>query len=65
MAYSKRKYFQLTYPDRVLLSYWKARGLSLSEIALRIGVHKSTVSRELKRNGGLPLLDSPERSSRA
>src|ERR1700685_3083760 len=47
---SRKKYLQLTYEDRRLLSHWKARGLSVSQIAERINVHKSTVSRELRRN---------------
>src|SRR5579885_896358 len=45
-----KKYLQLTYQDRVLISHWKARGLSISDIAQRVGVHKSTLSRELRRN---------------
>jgi IS30 family transposase len=50
----RKKYLQLTYQDRVLISHWRARGLSLGQIALRVGVHKSTVSRELKRNLWFP-----------
>lgn len=46
-----KKYLQLTYEDRRLISHWKARGLSISDIATRLNVHKSTISRELKRNG--------------
>jgi transposase, IS30 family len=46
-----KKYLQLTYEDRRLISHWKARGLNITQIALRMGVHKSTVSRELRRNG--------------
>jgi IS30 family transposase len=45
-----QKYLQLTYQDRVQISHWKARGLSITQIAVRTGVHKSTISRELKRN---------------
>ena len=45
-----RKYLQLTYEDRRLLSFWKSRGLGVSDIARRLNVHKSTISRELKRN---------------
>lgn len=46
----KRQFKQLTYSDRVLISRLKARGVSLTGISARLGVHKSTVSRELKRN---------------
>ena len=45
-----RAFKQLTERDRVLISYLKNRGLSLSEIARRIGKNKSTISRELRRN---------------
>ena len=46
----KRAFKQLTERDRVLISHLKNRGLSLSEIARRVGKDKSTISRELKRN---------------
>lgn len=46
-----KKYLQLTYEDRRLISHWRAKGLSVTEIAIRVNVHKSTISRELKRNG--------------
>jgi IS30 family transposase len=45
-----KNYKQLVYRDRVIISRLKVSGLSLSEIARRLRVHKSTVSRELKRN---------------
>src|SRR6185312_7454192 len=46
----KRAFKQLTDRDRILISHLKNRGLSLAEIARRIGKDKSTISRELKRN---------------
>jgi len=46
----KRAFRQLTERDRVLISHLKGRGLSLAEIARRVGKNKSTISRELKRN---------------
>jgi transposase, IS30 family len=46
----KRAFKQLCERDRVLISFLKSRGLSLSEIARRIGKNKSTISRELRRN---------------
>lgn len=45
-----RSYLQLTYQDRVLISHWNAKGLGVCEISRRVGIHKSTISRELKRN---------------
>jgi IS30 family transposase len=58
MGTQKKKYLQLTYEDRRLISHWKARGLGVNQIALRVGVHKSTVSRELKRNGKVSTVES-------
>lgn len=46
-----RTYKQLTQRDRVMISHLKAKNFSLSEIAKRVGKNKSTISRELKRNG--------------
>jgi len=45
-----QKYFHLTYEDRRQISYWHAKKMSVTEIAIRLGVHKSTISRELRRN---------------
>jgi transposase, IS30 family len=45
-----QKYLQLTYSDRLQISHWNAQKKSVSEIARRLGVHKSTISRELRRN---------------
>ena len=46
----QRCFKQLTSRDRLMISKLKAKKLSLSEIARRIGKDKSTVSRELRRN---------------
>jgi len=46
----QRGFKQLTARDRLLMSKLKGKKLSISEIAQRIGKHKSTVSRELRRN---------------
>lgn len=46
-----RVFRQITERDRVLISHLKAKKVSISEIARRIGKNKSTISRELKRNG--------------
>jgi len=46
-----RTFKQLTQTDRVYISRLRANGLvSVTQIAQRLGVHKSTISRELKRN---------------
>jgi len=45
-----KKYQHLTLVLRSQMSCLKSSGLSLSQIASRLKIHKSTVSRELKRN---------------
>jgi IS30 family transposase len=45
-----KTYYQLTRDQRYQISYLKAMGCNGKEIACEIGVHKSTISRELKRN---------------
>jgi len=47
-----RTYAQLTYNQRYHIYTFMKAGLCQSEIADLIGVHKSTISRELKRNKG-------------
>lgn len=44
-------YQQLTEGKRYQISILLAEGISFSQIAQKIGVHRSTISRELKRNG--------------
>lgn len=44
------KYKQLNYDERVKLAELKQSGLSICQIALRLGRSKSTISRELLRN---------------
>jgi IS30 family transposase len=46
-------YKQLTYEHRNELKAYLKLGIKLVSIAHLIGVHKSTISRELKRNSGL------------
>ena len=48
-----KSYIQLTQEQRYQISAYKKAGYNQSEIAREIGVDKSTVSRELKRNQGL------------
>ena len=47
-----RIYQQLTYEQRCQMYALKTRGDSQRKIAEAVGVHQSTVSRELTRNGG-------------
>jgi len=52
------KYTHLTLRDRRLITKFRKEKLNISEIARRIGKDKSTVSRELRRNGQkFPLVD--------
>lgn len=46
----KQSYKHLSLAEREEISVWKAEGLSLREIARRLGRDVSSVSRELKRN---------------
>jgi IS30 family transposase len=48
-----RHYTQLTTVQRYQISALRKEGLSQQAIAINIGVHPSTISRELKRNTGL------------
>lgn len=43
-------YSRLTYRDRVRISRLRKQGKSQSEIARNLGVHRSTISREVRRN---------------
>ena len=45
-----RKYKHLTEEERDMIAVLKAKGISLSGIAQKIGKHKSTIFRELNRN---------------
>lgn len=47
------KYKQLTQEQRYQIYELRKEGKTITEIAKEIGVHKSTISRELKRNKGL------------
>lgn len=43
------KYTRLNFEERIKLTVYKESGISLSEIAQKLGRHKSTISRELQR----------------
>lgn len=45
-------YRHLASSDRFVIYHLRRAGLTLAEIAVQIGVHKSTVSREISRNSG-------------
>lgn len=49
-------YQQLTEGQRYQISVLREDNLSCREIGIRIGVSKSTVSRELRRNSGVCCL---------
>ena len=53
MIGTMRSYSQLTEDQRYQIYEARTQGLSQTEIAESLGIHKSTVSRELKRNSGL------------
>lgn len=50
---TEMKYKQLTYEERVKIYAYIQLGILIAKIANLIGVHKSTIYRELKRNTGL------------
>ncbi|GAB2191955.1 hypothetical protein MAH1_35640 [Sessilibacter sp. MAH1] len=57
-------YNQLTYEERVTFSTLKLQGLSIRKIATLMGLHFSTLYRELKRNRCY-VTDSAYRPSKA
>lgn len=44
------QYLRVTYRHRCHISAWLQDNISVSEIARRLGFHKSTISREIQRN---------------
>ncbi|NJM09695.1 MAG: IS30 family transposase [Bdellovibrionaceae bacterium] len=46
-----KKYRQLTFEDRIYIEVWRWESRSLSFMAKRLGVHASTICRELQRGG--------------
>ena len=53
MIGTMRNYTQLTEDQRYQIYEDRTLGLTQKEIAQKLGVHRSTISRELKRNTGL------------
>ncbi|MGE3703437.1 MAG: IS30 family transposase [Hyphomicrobiaceae bacterium] len=51
-------YQHLSRKDRVAIAVLRAAGHSLEEIALQLRIHRSTVSRELRRNGDAHRYDA-------
>jgi len=51
------RYYQLTLEQRYQISALKETGLKQKEIAIRLGVDPSTISRELKRNSSADRYD--------
>ena len=48
----KERFHHLNHAQRCQIDVLKKRGISLSAIARQLNVHRSTISRELKRNKG-------------
>ena len=48
-----REYKQLTEEDRIEIYAMKQAGKKQNNIAIKLGVHPSTITRELARNAGL------------
>lgn len=46
------KYRRVTNEDRLLIKAYLDSGLNRSEIGIKLGFDRSTISRELKRNKG-------------
>lgn len=46
-------YKHLTLQQRLVIGYYLSKGTTQTEIARQLGVHRSTISRELKRNNDL------------
>jgi len=57
-------YFQLTQEQRYQIGVCLRTGMKQSEIAVEIGVHRSTVSREIRRNGSGRWKYNPSRAIR-
>lgn len=56
-------YHQITSGERYMLAALRRQGLNRAQIARQVGRHRSTISRELKRNGY--ALDGRYRASKA
>lgn len=50
-----KHYTQLTQEQRYQIQALMKAGLNQTEIAVIVGVHKSTISRELRRSEGIAL----------
>ena len=48
---SRKQYKRITFKDRLLIEEMINKGRTRFEIAFEIGVHSSTIDRELKRGG--------------
>ena len=46
------RYRQLKYEDRIYIEVWQSQKINQSTIAKRLGVHRSTICRELRRGRG-------------
>ncbi|MHB2026672.1 MAG: IS30 family transposase [Elusimicrobiota bacterium] len=48
----RKKYRHLSLEEREKIAVWRSRGLSLREMAVKLGRHFSSLSREVNRNRG-------------
>ena len=54
MSVMRKRYDHLSYKERVALRAWKIDGISIREMARRLGRSASTISREMRRNSYSP-----------
>ena len=47
------RYKRVTAQDRKQIALLSAKGLNQTDIAAKLGFHRSSISRELRRNSGL------------
>ncbi len=53
------KYQQITENERYLIAHMATEGVSVSQISIKTRRHRSTISRELKRNNGIDCFYKP------
>ena len=62
MYFPRKKYKRLKYGDRVQIEKMCQEGKTLDEMALIIGVHSTTMLREIKRGGDPYSAETAQRS---
>jgi IS30 family transposase len=51
-----KKHYKITAPERNQIAWWLARGITIREMAKRLGRSPSSIYEELKRNSE-PIFD--------